>query len=156
MKYLKWLKVALEWLLRLLTLVGVNAAAVSVAGAVSPDFDMTPVQLGIVTIVVSVMVQAYKLYRSKTGNELPKKTIKYVVYVLSFAAAVFFSGIDWLALFATFPLPGAEPTLFADALVAFLGVIVANVGAVMGVAVAVYEIALDKFYAGTGILRLPG
>lgn len=107
-------------------------------------------QIVLVGFVATVLVQIIRLIGDKMGKPLSKRTIQWVVLVISIPLAVWWGALQFPAL----PVLTGDPVEIVGNLFAFIGLLVAMAGETLGVAFIVYNVLSKKIFDQLPALRL--
>ena len=112
-------------------------------------FELTPGMITVITAVVLVVTQFYKIYKERGGAPLTKKQLTWGSFI--FAAVL---GIPW-ALFSqpwNFALPvfSDDPAAFFTAIADFVGELASALGYLAGVVFVVYQYVAKKLFENIG------
>ena len=105
--------------------------------------ELTPTQVILLGIVAAIVAQAFKLIAAKLGKPVDRKIITGVLFVV----AVVFGWIWGNPTLPAFPAFADDPGAFAVLVVAWLGALIEAASGIIGVAVGIYNLLLEKVFS---------
>lgn len=109
--------------------------------------ELTPTQVILLGLVAAALAQAYKLIAAKLGKPVDRKVITAVLFVI----AVFFGWLWGKPTLPEFPAFSDDPGAFAVLVVAWIGALIQAASGIIGVAVGIYNLLLEKFFNVVGV-----
>lgn len=97
---------------------------------------LTEVQIALIGVVVTGVLFALKMWRAAGGQEISTAALKWILFVLSIAMAVFFV----LPVFPSFPVLTGDPAEVTSAVVVWVGALVSMGATILGFATLVYAV----------------
>jgi len=113
------------------------------------EFELLEWQVIVVGLVAGVLGQAIKVYREKSGKEIPTVAIQWVIFGLSLPFAAWWAGF----VFPPLPVFSGEPVEIVASVLGFAGALVNMAGQFIGTATVIYHVLKPLVYDKIKLLK---
>lgn len=108
--------------------------------------ELTAVQIIVIGLVASFVAQGVKILAARTGKPIGRKWVTVALMIV----AIFLSFIWARPALPTWPAPVEDPMAYATLILAFFGQLLAVASAIIGFAVLIYNLLLERVFEKLG------